>query len=718
MRAPRLQVAWTASLIVALPVLAGCGGNSQSSLRRYALKNPPENDAKATPKTNEQAPLPSNRSADAAQQKSGLPAATASPPATAVSASATAASNVTGQPQTERLPSGSGPIQVVVRNEKPAEPLSAVQRRNRSLKNLEKIGSALTAYVAARGTLPALAIENQYGEKVLSWRVAILPELGYAALYEQFNANESWDSPHNKALLDQIPPEFQSPERFDTSTNYVGLAGTGMVFGRAGAMTPAAVKDGLENTVFLVEADNRFASPWTRPREYMPDMEDPAGTIGGPRAEGVFALLANGRVAMLPRNLSSSLWAAFYSATGGESANAAKLLLTPQLAPETEPAPAVAAGPPSVLPVKSDSQPASRLSLATTGSSTPPPDAVPASTRTPIPAEEDLAKARAFLKDLYQADFAAAKSSQERQAFVRKLLAEAEKLERSPAAMYELLQIVRKTAADLGDSATALKSCAFLEKKFEVAGAALRLQALEDLVKSGTATPVVGELMKEAQRVVDDAFEADQFDVALKGQALLLNLVRKEAAQERDAASGGRNSSDPHRSKESKAAKIQRLSGELETARTAFESQQRARISLQSSPKDAAANEAVGKYLCLIKNRWEEGLPYLARSADSTLRGLASFDLEPERSPPESFALAEQYWELAETYKPPCKRGLQLRAVYLYELAARAMSNSIEKTKSQKRIEEAVAIYSRATIDQVLLPLKKKAAASTSSDDS
>ena len=56
---------------------------------------------------------------------------------------------------------------------------------------------------------------------MLSWRVELLPFLGYEELYNHFDQNAAWNSPQNKRLLEYIPPEFQSAERFDDRTNYL-----------------------------------------------------------------------------------------------------------------------------------------------------------------------------------------------------------------------------------------------------------------------------------------------------------------------------------------------------------------------------------------------------------------------------------------------------------------------------------------------------------------
>ena len=42
----------------------------------------------------------------------------------------------------------------------------------------------------------------------LTWRVAILPDLGQKALYDKFHLDEPWDSEHNLTLLDQMPDVY------------------------------------------------------------------------------------------------------------------------------------------------------------------------------------------------------------------------------------------------------------------------------------------------------------------------------------------------------------------------------------------------------------------------------------------------------------------------------------------------------------------------------
>ena len=65
----------------------------------------------------------------------------------------------------------------------------------------------------AYGCLPPQAIVDQQGRPLLSWRVAILPYMGYSRLFHMFKLDEPWDSPHNRRLIPLMPrkPRPQLP---------------------------------------------------------------------------------------------------------------------------------------------------------------------------------------------------------------------------------------------------------------------------------------------------------------------------------------------------------------------------------------------------------------------------------------------------------------------------------------------------------------------------
>jgi len=588
-----------------------------------------------------------------------------------------------------------GPIKVVVQNAKPAQPLTPEETRLRTVEQLRKLGQALLAHAERTGTLPANIRDNQ-GTPLLSWRVALLPDLGYGELYRQFRLNEAWDSPHNTELLPQIPPEFQSPERFDRKTNYLGLAGSGQAFGSPRGVAPSAMEDGPENTAVLVEADEERATYWTAPKDYVPTADMPRGGLGGLRGDGIFALLGDGKVVRFGPELPEQHVLAIFSPDGGEQIIGIETLQEPTAQPAQIAAaePVDTSLPAAPMPIEKGSEPGTPMPAVPAASGAPPsglalPGAAPAapaeSGQIPIPPESELAAARGLFRDLFGKQYEEARTWQDKAKFAQLLLQEAGKIEANPPQHYELLRIARDVAASGGDVTTSLQATELLTKHYQVDGLALRLKLLDDLSKSPRKTESAEALREEALKLLLDAFDTDNFDVALPAYERLVEFARLKGDR----------------------AEILRLTQRkqpLEAAKQAYEAAAAAAKTLAVNPNDAAASETLGKYLCFVKNRWDVGLPHLARAGEVKLRVVATIDLESGRSPQDTLSLADQYWEMAGEYKQPFMRGLHLRAVYCYRAAQNTLPEGLEKLKAQKRIDEAAEIYGKEALERALAP--------------
>ena len=81
-------------------------------------------------------------------------------------------------------------------------------KKIRSRDNLRQIVVAVDNHFRRVQNTNSLTITNNLGEQLLSWRVAILPDLGYEDLYKQFNLEKPWDSPENKKLLTRKPDVY------------------------------------------------------------------------------------------------------------------------------------------------------------------------------------------------------------------------------------------------------------------------------------------------------------------------------------------------------------------------------------------------------------------------------------------------------------------------------------------------------------------------------
>jgi hypothetical protein len=590
-----------------------------------------------------------------------------------------------------------------VSNARPDGPLTETERRARSIANLEKIAAALTSYTKRTGQFPPGGYPRD-GELLYSWRVMILPDLGYEKLYKRFDLGERWDHPKNVTLLDYIPPEYQSPERFDNKTNYLGVAGTGMaiasgsLISRNAGVDLSAIGDGLDNTVAVVEVDDKYAVEWTRPDDHVPQLEAPTDRLGGLRGDGIFAILASGRVVLLARDLPASKVAALFTTNGGEPIGAASFLKAPSPEP---PPPMVATLPddPSVAnqapgeegaPAASETNPAQPGEAAVAGPQGPPrlpgfEPYAPNPAKEPLPDEEALAKARELLKELYAEEYRQARTPEKQKEFLSKLKEEVAAVEGNPADYHELVRIIRDLAAAMGDVPQALAACDLLEQRFQVDSLAMRLEVLETVNRNIKSLKSVEFALKEARRVAREAEEIDRYEIAVPSHELAVSFARVDGGKE--------------------LTRLTQETDSLLASRGLFLAAERSLLKLQEHGDDAAANQAVGEYLCLVKSRWAAGLPYLARADDIRLRGIASLELHANRSLGETLSLAQQCWDLAAKFKHPQRRGLHLRAIYHYALVKAKMAPGLETVKAQRRIDEAAALYGREEIDRILAPL-------------
>ena len=110
------------------------------------------------------------------------------------------------------------------------------EARAKSIDNLKRIGLAMGGDACANGgRFPPAAIRKD-SERLLSWRVAILPYLDVyrgARLYKKFRLDECWDSERNTALLEEMPAEYEpvvARGGAASRTYYQGFAGPGALF--------------------------------------------------------------------------------------------------------------------------------------------------------------------------------------------------------------------------------------------------------------------------------------------------------------------------------------------------------------------------------------------------------------------------------------------------------------------------------------------------------
>jgi hypothetical protein len=195
-------------------------------------------------------------------------------------------------------------------------------RRVAGMNNLRQIGLAMLNHETANNALPAAAICDKEGKPLLSWRVALLPYLAEKELFEQFHLDESWDSEHNKKLLEKMPRIFASPGDAAAKpgmTRYLVPTGAGTVFPKPdGATRLSTVIDGCSKTILCVEAEAAKAVAWTRPDDLAVDPKQPHAGLRDARPQGFLAVFIDGSVRIIPRDVEADALNAMFTRDGGE----------------------------------------------------------------------------------------------------------------------------------------------------------------------------------------------------------------------------------------------------------------------------------------------------------------------------------------------------------------------------------------------------------------
>jgi prepilin-type processing-associated H-X9-DG protein len=193
-------------------------------------------------------------------------------------------------------------------------------RRAQCTNNLKQIALAMHNHHSAMNTFPTDIVDKN-GKPLLSWRVAILPYLEQGDLYNKFKLDEPWDSPHNKALLKEIPKVFVCPSRAKPdpfTTTYRGFNGDTAMFETGKNLGMETVTDGTSNTIMVTEA--KEAVPWTKPDDlpFNPQINGSLYGAGSPHPGGFNCGFVDGSVHFLKNSVNTIVFKALISRNGGE----------------------------------------------------------------------------------------------------------------------------------------------------------------------------------------------------------------------------------------------------------------------------------------------------------------------------------------------------------------------------------------------------------------
>jgi hypothetical protein len=215
------------------------------------------------------------------------------------------------------------PDKVVARTEPrlpKAQSAREAAQHAQAMSQLRQIAAALLFYQHVHGRFPPAWLLGPDGKTRHSWRVAILPHLGYHELYRQYRLDEPWDSPANRQVLERMPVEFRHPAANAAvrETWCFAVVGPGTVMGSDKGTAIREITDGAHDTLLVVEA--KRSVPWTKPEDVVVDGSAAEARLGGYSGDMFLAAFAaDGSIRALPADMPREQLRGYATRDGGES---------------------------------------------------------------------------------------------------------------------------------------------------------------------------------------------------------------------------------------------------------------------------------------------------------------------------------------------------------------------------------------------------------------
>lgn len=192
---------------------------------------------------------------------------------------------------------------------------------------LKQFGLAMHNWHDVHKVFPAHANYSADEKPLLSWRVHLLPYLDNQELYNQFHLDEPWDSPHNKALIKQMPDIFKIPGSAVTEEGRTGIVfpilpdGSAITTGTKFGNRFQDITDGTSNTVMITVVDDEHSVIWTKPGDLTIDPDKPLQgllKIDLNVKPHVLATFADGSIRSMPAEIDPELWLKILTCAGRE----------------------------------------------------------------------------------------------------------------------------------------------------------------------------------------------------------------------------------------------------------------------------------------------------------------------------------------------------------------------------------------------------------------
>jgi hypothetical protein len=285
----------------------------------------------------------------------------------------------------------------------------------------------------------------------------------------------------------------------------------------------------------------------------------------------------------------------------------------------------------------------------------------------PVPDQEAQQAAQERFENVFKEELASAKRPQEHSALAVKLARIAGETKDEVATQYVLLEAARSQALSGMDWPAAFSLCEQTAERFDVDRRDLEVDTIQRGANMARAAESRKSLASHALTLVLDLVREGRF--ALADQVAQTSVTL--ASRSRDADLG---------------KQARQVRDHVNSVKRSWTDAKRVLEQLKSSPEDPALNLEYGRFVCFQQGDWETGLPHLKKGSDSSLKLAAESDLRDPVKPEEQVAVADAWYEAAESVDRIERPGVLSRYLF-WARQAGAELQGLARVDVEKRVQ-------------------------------
>lgn len=336
-----------------------------------------------------------------------------------------------------------------------------------------------------------------------------------------------------------------------------------------------------------------------------------------------------------------------------------------------------------------------------------PPNEQKKAARHELPPAEKQKRLIAEIDEIYKSK--EAKDPAARAALARKLFEEGQKQGRNTDEQFALLRRASELASDAGEAdlvvevVDAMAAAGFdiqslraksllLKRMFEQsvpegqqlsAACEACTRFAEDAAAEGAADDALDVLQAARKAFAESARRAQSAYIAARAAAARMRDATEKAERAKTAAQA---ESQLDAAKEAQSAVAQCVKNIQQTMRQR-QAVQAAQEKLKVAPDDPAACLTIGRWRCFHEGAWDDGLKFLAKGSDPTLKALAADELASKPSTADRrVARGDAWWDAAEKAAGDDKPALRRRAEHWYSETLPDLTG-LARAKVEKRLK-------------------------------